>query len=91
MIHRQLNIGFHIVQHYLQDGGEVSGAAEGGALEGVLVSVVEVGEALDGRVEAAGQVEAVGDGGAAGETRDAAKTEGRETTVEGVGLQDRAH
>jgi hypothetical protein len=74
----------------LQDGCEVGRAAQGGALECVLVSVVEIREALDRGVKGASQVEAVGDGGAPGEAWDASETKGGKATVEGVGLKDRA-
>jgi hypothetical protein len=61
MVHRLLDIGSHIVKDYLEDGSEVGRATQGGALEGVPVSVVKARETLYRGVQGAGQVEAVGD------------------------------
>jgi hypothetical protein len=61
VVHRLLDVGSHIVKDYLEDGCEVGGATQGGALEGVPVSVVEAREPLYRGVEGARQVEAVGD------------------------------
>jgi hypothetical protein len=61
VVHRLLDVGSHIVKDYLEDGREVGGATQGGALEGVPVSVVEAREPLYRGVEGAGEVETVGD------------------------------
>jgi hypothetical protein len=61
VVHRLLDGGSHIVKDYLEDGCEVGRATQGGALEGVPVSVVEGRESLNSWVQGACQVEAVGD------------------------------
>ena len=61
VVHRLLDGGSHIVKDYLEDGCEVGGATQGGALEGVTVRVVKAREPLYRGVKGARQVEAVGD------------------------------
>jgi hypothetical protein len=61
VVHRLLDVGSHIVKDNLEDGCEVGGATQGGALEGVPVSVVEGRQPLYRGVKGAGEVEAVGD------------------------------
>jgi hypothetical protein len=61
VVHRLLDGGSHIVKDYLEDGREVGRATQGGALEGVPVSVVKAREPLYRGVKGAGEVKAVGD------------------------------
>jgi len=86
VIHRLIDVGFHIVEDNLEDGCEVGGATQGGALEGVPIRVVETRQPLNCGVEGACQVKAMGHRCAARKTRNTAETKARKTSVKSIGF-----
>lgn len=83
-----MHIRFHIVEDYLEDVGEVCGAAERGALQGFLVELEHSSHALNNGVGLPWKVEAVTNSSAPCEARYSSETKESEFPLESIGLQN---